>query len=576
MRLAALALAVALCAPAGEYRAFWADAFHVGYKTPAEVDAMVEAVAAARGNAILIEVRHRGGAYFLKRIEPQTEDAGWQQGFDALAYTIEKAHARGIEVHAWYPVTPLWDLTRTPVDPKHAWNLHGPNVSGDEFWLTTTAAGKMSRSVDPGHPDVVRHLAEVIVDPLRHYELDGVHLDYIRYPEDDRYGYNPTSLARFRRLHNREGIPADTDAAWQEFRRRQVTDLVRQVYLRSYEIRPQAKVSAALITWGNGPGNDAEFRSKDAYSRVYQNWPAWLEEGILDIGMPMNYFAERTNGALLDRWLAFEKTKQFGRLITPGLGVYLSSIPESVSQLRRVRQTGLPGVVFYSYASTNSLQSNGAPTVPNAEFYAAVAGVFGEAVASPEMPWKSAASGRGHVMGLLSVEDGPAWLKDDVEVTIQSDTNPDAIHRRRTDSTGFFGAVDLPPDRWYVRLSRAGQELFRTVPLDLAAGQSIRFDVFLRAADFGGVVPVIEGVEVRAEGLALTMRNLLVEPAAGRAKVLAGTQVLVNGAAVDITGIGPGWIETSLPQAAVDGTWRIQVRYAGLESSVMEVAGSVR
>lgn len=557
----AVLLAASAGASAGELRAFWADAFHAGYKSAAEVDAMLDAVTEARCNAVFVEVRHRGGAYFHKRVEPLVEDASWT-GFDALAYTIDKAHARGIEVHAWFPVTPLWDLARMPADPKHAWNLHGPNASGDEFWLTTTAAGKMSKSVDPGHPEAARYLAEVIVDPLRHYELDGVHLDYIRYPEDDRYGYNPTAVARFNRLSGREGVPADNDAAWSEFRRRQVTDLVRQVYLRAFEIRPQAKVTAALITRGNGPANDAEFRTKDAYSRVYQNWPAWLEEGIVDVGMPMNYFAERPNGPLLDRWLAYQKGKQAGRMIAPGLGSYLSSIPESVSQLQRVRAAGFPGVAFYSYASTNVLLSNGSPTVPNAQFYSAVGQVFGEPAAVPEMPWRSA-SQRGHVMGMLAVEDGPAWLKDDVEVLIQSDTNPDAVVKRRTDSTGFFGGVDLAPDRWYVRLSRAGQELFRTVPLDLAAGQSIRFDVFLRAADFAAVVPRVTGVEVQADQLAISLSSFLVEGP-------AGVQVLVNGQAVRVRGAGAGWIETDLPPAA--DAWRVQVRYAGLESGVFEVA----
>ncbi len=552
----------------GQYRSFWADAFHVGYKTPAQVDAMVDAVAAAKSNAIFVEVRHRGAAYFLKSIEPLTEDASWQRGFDALQYTIDKAHARGIEVHAWFPVTPLWDLARFPADPKHAWNLHGPNAQGNDYWLTNTASGKASKSLDPGHPDALKYLADVIVDPLRHYELDGVHLDYVRYPEDDVYGWNPTAVARFQRLQNRDVSPANNDAAWSDFRRRQVTDLVRQVYLRTQEIRPQAKVTAALITWGNGPATDAEFRAKDAYSRVFQNWTAWLEEGIIDVGMPMNYFAERTNAALLDRWLAYQRNRQFGRAITPGLANYLNTIPESVAQTRRVLATGLPGVAFYSYASTNILKSDGTPTIPNAEFYQAVAQVFDNAPAPvPVLPWKATAS-TGHLLGTLWVEGGPAWLKDDVEVAIQSDTNPDAlVLRRRTDSTGFFGAVDLPPDRYYVRLSRAGQELFRTVPQHLAAGQALRFDVFLKAADFAGAIPFIHDMAPQKDSIALGVVNLYVDGP-------AGVQILVNGRAATLRGAGPGWAEFVPPAAPAD-VWRVQLRYAGMESNVIEIDPAV-
>src|SRR3954471_24915724 len=88
-----------------QYRAFWADAFHPGYKNAAQIDQMVEDVATAKGNVILMEVRNRGGSYFLKSMEPAAEDAEWSPSFDALQYLIEKAHASGIEVHAWYPVT---------------------------------------------------------------------------------------------------------------------------------------------------------------------------------------------------------------------------------------------------------------------------------------------------------------------------------------------------------------------------------------------------------------------------------------------------------------------------------------
>ena len=90
-----------------QYRAFWADAFHYCYKTPAQIDQMVDDVLTAKCNTIIMEVRNRGGSYFLKSIEPPTEDSDWSPSFDALQYLIEKAHARNIEVHAWYPVTPL-------------------------------------------------------------------------------------------------------------------------------------------------------------------------------------------------------------------------------------------------------------------------------------------------------------------------------------------------------------------------------------------------------------------------------------------------------------------------------------
>ncbi|MBM3792537.1 MAG: hypothetical protein FJW31_00415 [Acidobacteria bacterium] len=98
---ALLLLLVAAAIPAlpQQYRAFWADAFRSGFKTPAEVDRMVDDVATARGNAIFIQVRRRADSHYLQTREVPAQDATYAPGFDALAYLIDRAHARGIEVH---------------------------------------------------------------------------------------------------------------------------------------------------------------------------------------------------------------------------------------------------------------------------------------------------------------------------------------------------------------------------------------------------------------------------------------------------------------------------------------------
>ena len=473
---------------AQQYRAFWADAFHRGFKTPAQVDQMVADVAAANCNAIFAEVRLRGNSYFLKSLEPPAQDAEYSPSFDALQYMIERAHGQGIEVHAWFPVTPLWpSFTVPPVDPNHAWNKHGPSASGDDMWLTIDSTGKLQTSVDPGHPDAFQYLADVILEPAKNYELDGIHLDYIRYPETGVNGYNPVALRRFQRLYGRTDVPAALDSDFSAFRREQVTALVRQIYLRAFSIRRNIKISAAVITWGNGPTDDQQFKTKDAYSRVFQDWRGWLEEGILDIAIPMNYFREDQLPAYLDRWMEFEKDRQYGRMTLVGLASYLNSIPDSLKQLKRVVSPSLAGnapagVNFYSYASTNLLNDAGAPIVPNADFYRAVGDFFGGPAAVPDLPWKSN-PGRGHLYGWLKVDGGPAWLKDGVTVWIESDTGGDFVKKTATDATGFFGALELPPDRYRVRLERDGQEFYRSVPQDVAAGQAAVFEISLHDYD---------------------------------------------------------------------------------------------
>ncbi|MFB3827654.1 MAG: glycoside hydrolase family 10 protein, partial [Bryobacteraceae bacterium] len=278
MRTALLALAGAAALAAQQYRAFWADAFHPGAKTPAQIEQLVDDLTTAKANAVIAQMRPRGNWLYPHPVEPFYSDSQYAPGFDALQYLIERAHARGIEVHAWANVTSVG----TSTDPRHLTAAHGPAAEEEEMWMTVSSAGRISpSSIDLGHPGALRHTADVILDAAR-YGLDGIHMDYVRYPEDADYGWNPVAVERFQRLWNRAGKPDPRDPAWAEFRRTQVTQFVRQLYLRAFAIRPSIRISAASVTWGSGPADDAGYRRLDAYSRVFQDWRGWLEEGILD------------------------------------------------------------------------------------------------------------------------------------------------------------------------------------------------------------------------------------------------------------------------------------------------------
>jgi uncharacterized protein (TIGR03437 family) len=557
---------------AQRYRAFWADAFHAGYKTPAQADQLIADLVAARANAVFVEVRRRGDSYYLHSLEPPAEDPEFAPGFDALAYLVDRANARGIEVHAWFPVSNVADPSAPPRDPRHVWNRHGPRTGGADMWMTVSSGGRISgTSLDPGHPDALRYLAAVILEPARHYNLDGLHLDYIRYPEDADYGWNPTAIARFQRLANRTGNPDPRDPAWADFRRKQITDLVRQIYLRAYAIRPSVKISAALITWGSGPRSDQAYRVRDAYSRVFQDWRVMLEEGILDLGIPMNYFRESVpeQAEWFNQWIEFEKDRQYGRAILIGPAIYLNAVPDSMAQIARAMAPSnagnrVFGVNFYSYASTNSTGA------PNPEFYRTIADRLGEAAAPPVLSWKTAPS-RGHVYGWLQVNGGPAWLNDGASIFIESATGARTI-ATVTDGTGFFGAVDLAPDRYRVRVERAGVELYRSPAQDVAAGAAVRFDVALKELDFARAMPVVRaagrpagspGDVVSIAGTAFG--SVAVARAVPLPIELGRTQVVVNGVAAPLFQVSPESIEFQLPYVAAD-EWIIVVRNAGLES----------
>jgi uncharacterized lipoprotein YddW (UPF0748 family) len=374
-----------------EFRALWVDAYHIGIKNRLQIDELVETARAGSFNALVVQVRRRGDTYYPSAIDPWAPDA--KPGFDALAYLIQQAHAAGIEVHAWATTLAIWGSeTIFPADPDHTYYLHGPGRSGPDYWLMTNSEGEEFAGdvyyLDPGHPDVVDYTVSVYAELAANYDLDGVHMDRVRYPYNN-WGYNPTSLARFQAQTGRDDVPAPDDAQWGQWRRDQLTDLVRKIYLTVTAIKPRLRVSAATSVAGYAPTALYPWETRTPYTHHLQDWRAWLEEGILDLAMPMTYRREETLAADFDRWIAWEKDHQYGRGTVVGTGLYINSLAESMAQWLEVRQPSLLGnqalgMVGYSYATPSD---EGATR--RAFVNAVVSEVFTQSARIPRLDWKN-------------------------------------------------------------------------------------------------------------------------------------------------------------------------------------------
>src|SRR5690625_1330490 len=258
-----------LNAQESELRGIGVDAWGAVIKTEAQIDQLINDAQNANFNAIFPQVRKRGDAYYESLHEPKATDIN--ANFDPLAYLIQKAHAANppIEVHAWIVAYPIWsNQAASPTQPNHVFNQHPE-------WLSENRSGAIwdgeIYQLDPGHPEVQQHLYDISMDILSNYDVDGLQLDYIRY-SGNSWGYNPTTIDRFNQRFNRSGKPVETDGDWLQFRRDQVTDLVRKIYLSAMEVNPAAAVSAATITWGNGITKSSQWTSSSAYSSVLQDW----------------------------------------------------------------------------------------------------------------------------------------------------------------------------------------------------------------------------------------------------------------------------------------------------------------
>jgi uncharacterized lipoprotein YddW (UPF0748 family) len=437
-----LALTVsAICQPTAppELRGWWADTFHAALRNPAEVERLVADARAGNFNAVFVEVRKRGDAYYDSRFEPQASDV--QAGFDPLAYLIERAHNTNagprLEVHAWIVTYNIWNRQLTPPSQtNHPYLLH-PD------WLTESFAGEKwdgsNYAFDPGHPAVQEHTFNVAMDLVTRYDLDGLHLDYIRYAGRD-WGYNPVAVARFNAATGSADRPAPDDSGWMQWRRDQVTALVRRVYLAAAAKKPAVKISAATITWTPTATTLSNWIKTAAWSEVLQDWRGWMEEGILDINIPMAYFRHETHATAWAEWSRFAKQNRFQRHVALGAGGYLNTISNTVVQMQSTRAQvsgSIPkadGVLVYSYAAPAK------DNAPRSDFITALttptAGVpnppFANAALPPALPWKTNRSVRGISGVITDATTGQPIAGAQVELTVGRP------HFLRTDANGAF------------------------------------------------------------------------------------------------------------------------------------------
>ena len=484
-----------------EVRALWVDAFHDGAKTPAQIDQLIQDAVTANINTLIVQVRRRGDAYYNQTIEPRTEDPDLAPGFDALEYLIAKAHANQIEVHAWLNTLVAWNSSVAPHDPNHVWNLHGPWTMDPANWSSYYRTyDKVSKSwsaeltssyyLDPGHPAVIDYTVAVYLNVVKNYDIDGIHLDYSRYAGQG-WGYNPVSLARYNAQQGTTGMPSPEDPAWAQWRREQTANLVRKIYLKAIAIKPKLKVSSAVITWGDGPVTADDWEKTRAYKDLAQDWRGWLEAGIIDMVLPMNYFREwnATEQLRYNQWIEWEKDHQYERQVIIGPGIFSQYLDESLEQIRRAQASSAQrnnvfGVALYAYGLTN-LYSNddfrdpdaagGLPRQPhlyrpetNAWLFKLLSQtggycdpvskaeittvpVFPAPAVIPDMPWKSQPT-KGYLMGRVADDSGRTF--DHLRITVYSTNSVTPRSQREvyTDGSGWYGLAGLPPGEYRVRI----------------------------------------------------------------------------------------------------------------------------
>ena len=242
-------------------------------------------------NTVLIQTRVRASTIYPSGIEPfdmcLTGTHGKNPGYDPLAFIVDECHKRGMECHAWMVTIPVGKTSEARFkefkrkNPKLAKNI------GQEGYM------------NPEDPQTGDYIARICAEVTRNYDIDGIHLDYIRYPET------------WPKVKKREESGK---------RRDNITSIVRKIHQAVKSLKPWVKLSCSPI---GKSGELSRYRSGgwNAYNAVFQDAQGWLRDGLMDQLYPMMYFRGNNFYPFALDW----QERSYGRTIVSGLGIYFLS-----------------------------------------------------------------------------------------------------------------------------------------------------------------------------------------------------------------------------------------------------------
>jgi uncharacterized lipoprotein YddW (UPF0748 family) len=328
----------------------------------AEARAILDKLVALRMNAVILQVRPHADALYSSNLEPWspwlTGTMGRSPGYDPLAYWIQQAHARGIEVHAWFnPFRALSNASHA-TSPNHVTRA-APHITkpfGSMVWC------------DPAHPETRRRALDAILDVVRRYDIDGVHLDDYFYPY-------PSGKLTFR------------DGKTPAQRRAYVDEFVSNLYSSVKRQKPWVRVGISPFgIWR--PGVPAGIEAGiDSYEQLAGDARKWLKQGWVDYLAPQLYWrispAKQSYPVLLEWW-----RQQGSRPVWPGIAssrVNSSEDPgrpasEIINQIELSRKIGnnWNGHLHWSVKALMNNQGGLATQL---------ARVYTQPAAVPPMPW---------------------------------------------------------------------------------------------------------------------------------------------------------------------------------------------
>ncbi|WP_339249543.1 family 10 glycosylhydrolase [Paenibacillus sp. FSL P2-0136] len=259
-------------------------------KQKKEFDSLLDKLKAAGFNSVFVQVRPSGDALYPSQIVPWSKvlsgTQGKEPGYDPLAYMVSSAHSRGMQLHAWFnPFRATTDASTSSLAPNHVAKLH-PD------WIVK-AENKLY--INPGIPEARQHIIDTVMEVVRGYDIDGVHLDDYFYPSNVAFA-DDTAFKTF----NSQGISSKGN-----WRRDNINQFIRQLGQEIHAAKPS--VSYGVSPFGVWRNKKADSTGSDttagvsAYDDMYADVRTWIQSGWIDYVAPQVYWSLSFSAARYDK-----------------------------------------------------------------------------------------------------------------------------------------------------------------------------------------------------------------------------------------------------------------------------------
>ncbi len=521
---------------APEMRAMWISRFEWPSGTEAEIkarlDAMMQKLADNHFNAVFLQVRGQADVLYPSPYEVWSPliNGGVDPGWDPLAYAINAAHSRGLQLHAYINTHTCWQSSShaEPADTDHLYYQHArASDPAHRDWLIHDSGGNPVQWHEndyvwlaPGVPAYQAYVRRQVLYVVENYDVDGVHFDRIRTPNAN-FSYDPISQAR---RASPQSNPDNLD--FSHWTRDQITRHVRDTYAAIMAVKPSVVVSAAVFPDPNS-----------APVSVHQEALVWAQTGGADMLVPMMYTsggADSTWDDRLQAWLAGSA----GRQVVAG---QITSVASSMlqTQIELTRTRGGHGNSIFSYSSFT----------PWADY---LSNVYQVAVDPPAMPWKTGPA-QAIIYGYVTNASSAPVV--DAQITRNSSN-----YVGLSSGDGFYALLQVDPGTYTLQAAHPAYGTTGAANVTVAAGQVVRRDLQLGAL----LPPIVAEVSPDPDSVTVTRpyrRQLsMAQGSADSWTLLQGPP----GATVSSSGEVSGW---TAPYGSIGQSYTFTVRAANAVDS---------